>query len=91
MQILGNENHKIIWGDAIEALRSGVEDESVNLIFADPPYKYEEHPTQKPVSLLSRIISASSRPGDIVLDPFSGTFTTSFVSQSLNRRSVGTP
>lgn len=237
MQILGNENHRIIWGDAMEALRSGIEDESVNLIFADPPYnigknfnghkdkwendesylswcyewlelciqklspngsfyvmtstqfmpffdiflrerltilsrivwyydssgvqarkyygsmyepilfcvknpsdyifnaddikveaktgakrklidyrkdpprlysqdkvpgnvwefprvryrmeEYEEHPTQKPVSLLSRIIGASSRPGDIVLDPFSGTFTTSFVSQSLNRRSVG--
>ena len=38
MQILGNENHRIIWGDALEALRSGIEDESVNLIFADPPY-----------------------------------------------------
>jgi site-specific DNA-methyltransferase (adenine-specific) len=51
--------------------------------------EYENHPTQKPIALLERIISASSKPGDLVLDPFSGTFTTSFVAQQLGRRSVG--
>lgn len=51
--------------------------------------EYENHPTQKPVALLDRIISASSNPGDIVLDPFSGTFTTSFVAKQLNRKSIG--
>ncbi len=51
--------------------------------------EYEKHPTQKPVALLERIVKASSNPGDIVLDPFSGTFTTSFVAQSLGRNSVG--
>ena len=51
--------------------------------------EYEEHPTQKPMALLERIVKASSNPGDIVLDPFSGTFTTSFVAQSLGRRSIG--
>lgn len=51
--------------------------------------EYENHPTQKPVALLERIIRASSNPEDIVLDPFSGTFTTSFVAQSLGRRSIG--
>lgn len=51
--------------------------------------EYENHPTQKPVALLERIISASSNPGDLVLDPFSGTFTTSFVAQQLGRRSIG--
>lgn len=51
--------------------------------------EYEEHPTQKPVALLERIIKASSNPGDIILDPFSGTFTTSFVAQSLGRCSIG--
>jgi len=51
--------------------------------------EYEEHPSQKPISLLDRIIRASSNPGDTVLDPFSGTFTTSFVSKSLNRKSIG--
>lgn len=51
--------------------------------------EYENHPTQKPVSLLERIIKASTNEGDTVLDPFSGTFTTSFVAQSLNRKSIG--
>lgn len=51
--------------------------------------EYENHPTQKPVALLERIIRASSNPGDVVLDPFSGTFTTSFVAKSLGRRSIG--
>ena len=51
--------------------------------------EYENHPTQKPIALLERIIKASSNSGDIVLDPFSGTFTTSFVARSLKRRSIG--
>ena len=51
--------------------------------------EYENHPTQKPVALLERIIKASSNPGDVVLDPFSGTFTTSFVAKNLGRKSIG--
>jgi adenine-specific DNA-methyltransferase len=51
--------------------------------------EYEDHPSQKPESLLRRIIQASSNVGDLVLDPFAGTFTTCAVSQSLGRRSVG--
>ena len=51
--------------------------------------EYENHPTQKPIALLERIIKASSNKGDTVLDPFSGTFTTSYVAKLLNRRSIG--
>ncbi len=51
--------------------------------------EYENHPTQKPISLLERIIKVSSNVGDIVLDPFSGTFTTSYVAKILNRNSIG--
>ncbi|OGX27341.1 MAG: methyltransferase [Omnitrophica WOR_2 bacterium RIFCSPHIGHO2_01_FULL_52_10] len=51
--------------------------------------EYEDHPTQKPIALLERIIKASSSEDDLVLDPFSGTFTTSFVAKQLNRRSIG--
>lgn len=51
--------------------------------------EYENHPTQKPISLLERIIKASSNEGDLVLDPFSGTFTTCFVAKELNRNSIG--
>lgn len=51
--------------------------------------EYENHPTQKPEALLERIIKASSNPGDVVLDPFSGSFTTSAVGVRLGRVCVG--
>ena len=44
------------------------------------------YPTQKPESLLERIISASSCPGDIVLDAFAGSGTSCAVAEKLNRR-----
>jgi len=51
--------------------------------------EYEEHPSQKPEALIERIIKASSKEGDTVLDPFCGTFTTCAVAQRLGRRSIG--
>ena len=51
--------------------------------------EYETHPAQKPESLMKRIVKASSNPGDVVLDPFSGTFTTCAVAQRLGRRAIG--
>src|SRR5436189_3207932 len=47
------------------------------------------HPTQKPEALLARVILASSRPDDLVLDPFSGTGTTGAMAKRLGRRFVG--
>jgi modification methylase len=47
------------------------------------------HPTQKPEALLSRIILASSNPGDLVLDPFFGSGTTGAVAKRLGRDFVG--
>lgn len=51
--------------------------------------EYENHPTQKPEALLERIIKASSNIGDIVLDPFAGSFTTCAVAHKLGRKTVG--
>ena len=51
--------------------------------------EYENHPTQKPEALLERIIKASSNIGDVVFDPFSGSFTTSAVAVRLGRYAVG--
>ncbi len=48
-----------------------------------------EHPTQKPEKLLAKIILASSNPGDIVLDPFLGSGTTSVVAKKLGRHYIG--
>lgn len=45
-----------------------------------------DYPTQKPESLLERIILASSNPGDLVMDPFAGSGTTAAVAEKLGRR-----
>lgn len=47
------------------------------------------HPTQKPEKLIAKIMLASSNPGDVVLDPFLGSGTTSVVARKLNRRYLG--
>jgi site-specific DNA-methyltransferase (adenine-specific) len=47
------------------------------------------YPTQKPLALLERIISASSNEGDVVLDPFCGCGTAVHAGQKLNRRWIG--
>lgn len=47
------------------------------------------HPTQKPEALLHRVLIASSREGDTVLDPFFGTGTTGAVAKRLRRRFIG--
>lgn len=50
---------------------------------------YGKHPTQKPVQLLERIILASTRKGDLILDPFSGSSTTAVAAINLDRLFVG--
>jgi len=47
------------------------------------------HPTQKPLSLLRRIIRASTNPGDLVLDPFCGSGTTGVAALELGRNFIG--
>ena len=47
------------------------------------------YPTQKPVGLLERILQTSSKPGDVVLDPFCGCGTTIDAAQKLGRKWIG--
>lgn len=47
------------------------------------------HPTQKPEALLARILMSSSKPGDVILDPFFGSGTTGAVAKRLGRHFVG--
>ena len=49
----------------------------------------QEHPTPKPEGMIERMIKASSNEGDLVLDLFSGTGTTAYVSKINNRHFVG--
>ncbi len=48
-----------------------------------------DHPTQKPEKLIAKLILASSKSGDVVLDPFLGSGTTSVVAKKLGRRFIG--
>lgn len=50
---------------------------------------FGKHPTQKPEGLLDRIILASTNPGDLVLDPFSGSATTGVSALALGRKYIG--
>jgi modification methylase len=51
--------------------------------------KTKAHPTQKPEELLYRVLLATTKPGDIVLDPFFGTGTTGAVARRLGRQWIG--
>src|SRR5262244_1692266 len=82
-----------------EALKAGNEDIQMRSDWTIPLCTGEErlkgkdkkklHPTQKPEALLARVILSSSRPDDLVLDPFSGTGTTGAVAKRLRRRFIG--
>lgn len=51
--------------------------------------QFGKHPTQKPIELLKRIIFASTKEGDLVLDPFCGSSTTGVAAVLLDRKYVG--
>src|SRR3954447_10464241 len=82
-----------------EALKAGNEDVQVRSDWTIPLCTGEErlkgrdgkkiHPTQKPEALLARVILPSSRPGDLVLDLFSGTGTTGAAAKRLGRQFIG--
>ena len=63
---------------------------NINTAFNSPERKnLTGYPTQKPIALLERIISASSNKGDLVLDPFCGCATTCVAAERLNREWIG--
>ena len=47
-----------------------------------------KHPTQKPLALLTRIVLASTNPGDWILDPFAGSSTTGIAANLCGRRGL---
>src|SRR5438270_4873510 len=82
-----------------EALKAGNEDVQVRSDWTLPLCTGEErlkgsdgkkvHPTQKPEGLLARVLLSSSKPGDLVIDPFSGTGTTGAAAKRLGRQFIG--
>jgi site-specific DNA-methyltransferase (adenine-specific) len=61
---------------------------SITRLHAQDPER-EEHPTQKPMEIVERMIKASSPPGGIVLDPFLGSGTTAVACRMNNRHFIG--
>lgn len=57
-----------------------------SVVYHDKPSRSELHPTTKPVGLWLRFIEPSSRPGDVVIDPFSGSGTTLISCEMSGRR-----
>ncbi len=82
-----------------EALKAGNEDVQMRSDWTIPLCTGDErlkdgtgrklHPTQKPQALLARAILSSSKPGDVVLDPFFGTGTTGATAKYLGRHFIG--
>ena len=82
-----------------EVLKAGNEDVQVRsdwtlpLCTGDERLKGKDgkklHPTQKPEALLARVILSSSKPGDVVLDPFCGSGTTGAMAKRLSRAFIG--
>jgi modification methylase len=82
--------------EAMKALNEGTQmrsDWNLSICNGGERLKNDEgnklHPTQKPESLLYRVILSSSKAGDIVLDPFFGTGTTGAVAKKLGRKYIG--
>lgn len=82
-----------------EALKAGNDDVQVRSDWLFPICSGSErlkgedgkkaHPTQKPEALLHRILTATTKPGDVVLDPFFGSGTTGAVARALGRHFIG--
>ncbi|MFX0145262.1 MAG: DNA-methyltransferase [Candidatus Hodarchaeota archaeon] len=81
-----------MWNNPKDKLKN--KDKQMRSVWSIPLIPKEEkefgkHPTQKPLELLNRIISASSNEEDSVLDPFVGSGTTGIVCSILNRKFIG--
>jgi len=71
--------------------KPGLQMRSVWSIGTPKPYekKFGKHPTQKPLELLRRVVLASTKKGDVVLDPFTGSSTTGLAAVAHGRKFIG--
>lgn len=75
---LDDGRYAITVGDQVIVVSSDatVEEHLGSVIFHEKPSRSELHPTTKPIGLWEKLMRPSGRPGDIVMDPFSGSGTT---------------
>lgn len=86
-RIAGGKQMRSVWADL--AVSEEPQDIWVVGTPAREEKKHGKHPTQKPLTLLERIILAASNPGDVILDPFTGSSTTGVAAIRHERAFVG--
>ncbi len=80
----------ILYGWLPDAAHYFVDDRSQDDVFeVDKPHVSEFHPTTKPVELIARMVANSSRPGELVYDPFCGSGSTLLAAHQLGRVGYG--
>jgi site-specific DNA-methyltransferase (adenine-specific) len=77
--------HKLKKDEAIDLLEKIFSKVNATIIDEDRPRKSEYHPTMKPIRLIGRQINNSTKPREIVLDPFGGSGSTLIAAEQLNR------
>lgn len=90
-------NGQYMWLSSIEncvfARKKGayfdIKERCKSAVWREPTEKYKGHPTPKPIKLMERLIQASSRPEDIVLDPCMGSGSVGIAAKRCRRRFVG--
>lgn len=60
-----------------------------NVLVCPRPASRQDHPHQKPLKLIQLLIAHTTKPGDVVLDPFLGSGTTALAAAALGRRYIG--
>ena len=75
--------------DLVELQRGMIDVQEMNLSKNVTKTRQKGHPCQLPFPLIELFIKVSSNPGETILDPFAGSFSTSLVAKQLNRKSIG--
>src|SRR5207245_11677285 len=89
--VLGRSDYQfrhenILYGWIENGAHYFIDDRTQDSVFMfDKPHVSEAHPASKPIGLLARMISNSSRPGELVYDPFAGTGTCIVAAHQLGR------
>jgi DNA modification methylase len=73
-------------GELLALVRQLQNDRATTVVREDKPHRNDLHPTMKPVALVARHVANSSRPGEIVYEPFAGSGTTLLACENLGRR-----
>jgi DNA modification methylase len=80
----------ILYGWLPDAAHYFVDDRTQDDVFqVDKPHVSAGHPTQKPIALISQMIANSSRPGDLIYDPFAGSGSVLVSAHQLGRIGYG--